>query len=152
MGQSPERPLRCPSAQPEMPDAQILGVVRGDTEERRIAYLNEFVPATADILAQAAPAIPGEVFRLAARCETGKCTHFDGERCQLAVRIVDMLSPVTEQLPPCTIRKTCRWYAQEGRAACLRCPQVVTANNEDDEVIRRVAGAPPAAAQPAQRT
>ena len=146
-----EQPLRCPSAQPDMPEAQILGVVRSDTDEPRIAYLNEYVPATADILAEAAPVLPGQVLRLAARCETAKCTHFDGERCQLAVRIVDMLAPVTDHLPPCMIRKTCRWYAQEGRAACLRCPQVLTANTRDDEVVKRVAGAPDSA-PPLQRS
>jgi len=131
-----------------MAEAQILGVVRGDTDEPRIAYLNEYVPATSDILAEAAPAIPGEVFRLAARCEHSKCAHFDGTRCQLAVRIVDMLPTVTDHLPPCVIRKTCRWFAQEGRAACLRCPQVVTANCENDDVMKHVAGVPPPAPAP----
>jgi hypothetical protein len=139
-----EQPLRCPSAQPDMPEAQVLGVVRSDTDAPRIAYLNEYVPATDEILAAAAPALPGQVLRLAARCETSKCTHFDGERCQLAVRIVDMLAPVTEHLPPCMIRKTCRWFAQEGRAACTRCPQVLTANTGDDDIVRQVAGVPTA--------
>jgi hypothetical protein len=140
----PDHPeLRCPSAQPGMADAQILGVVSGGAEEPRIAYLRDVVPATPEILDMAAPVAPTEVFRLAARCEEAKCTHFDGERCQLAVRIVAMLPEVTERLPPCMIRPTCRWYKQEGRSACLRCPQIVTLDVAADERRKRVAGALP---------
>jgi hypothetical protein len=138
-------PLRCPSAQPGMADAQILGVVSRDSGEPRLAYLNERIPAAPELLAQAAPADPREIFRLAARCEQSKCVHFDGARCQLATRIVEMLPEVTGSLPPCTIRRTCRWYQQEGRAACFRCPQVVTFNLQVDERMKRVAGVPPAA-------
>lgn len=133
-------PLRCPSAQPGMGDVQILGVVAGSEEEPRLAYLNEAVPATAEVLAMAEPVAPIAVFRLAARCEEKKCVHFDGTRCQLAVRIVAMLPEVSESLPPCTIRPTCRWHQQEGRAACLRCPQIVTLNPEADARLRQVAG------------
>jgi hypothetical protein len=138
-----ERALNCPSAQPGMPDAQILGVVSGTVDEPRLAYLNERVPVTAEILEQASPAAPGEIFRVAARCEESKCIHFDGAHCQLAVRIVKMLPEVTESLPPCTIRPTCRWHQQEGRAACLRCPQIVTLNNNVDERLNLVANAMP---------
>lgn len=138
--------LHCPSAQPGMPGAQILGVVRSDCAEPRVAYLNEHVPASADILDSAAPALPGEIFRLAAHCEQAKCTHFELGQCRLAARIVDMLPAVTDDLPPCLIRKTCRWFKQEGRAACIRCPQIVTANRQVDELTKRVAGTPPLAA------
>ena len=134
--------LRCPSAQPGMADAQVLGVVCADAHEPRVAYLNEHVPATPEILAQAAPAAPGQVFRLAARCEEARCTHFDGKRCRLAMRIVEMLPPVVDGLPPCTIRKSCRWFHEEGRAACLRCPQVVTVPGRDDAQTRSIAGMP----------
>lgn len=143
-----EPPLRCPSAQPDMADAQILGVIRADTAEPRLAYLNERVAATAELMAAAAPALPGEVFRLAAKCEESKCTHFHAGACRLASRIVDMLPEVTDSLPPCVIRKSCRWFHQEGRAACLRCPQIVTASWQPDDLTQRVAAAPFAAAVP----
>ena len=42
------------------------------------------------------------------------------------------------------IRRTCRWFAQEGRAACLRCPQILTTNIEADEELMEVAGVGPA--------
>ena len=141
--------LLCPSAQPEMPDAQILGVVSAGTDEPRVVYLSERVAATPELLAQAAPAAPAEVFRLAARCETSRCTHFDGHQCRLATRVVEMLPEVADNLPPCIIRRSCRWYRQEGRAACARCPQIVTRNDHPDERLKNVAGMPVApSAQP----
>jgi hypothetical protein len=35
---------------------------------------------------------------------------------------------VSESLPPCPIRRECRWWQQEGKAACMRCPQIITDN------------------------
>ena len=69
---------------------------------------------------------PTEALRIAARCETSRCVHFDGQRCALARKIVDELPEVVDALSACSVRSSCRWYAEQGRAACLRCPQVVT--------------------------
>jgi hypothetical protein len=137
-----EQPLKCPSAQPGMGDVQILGVISRDADEPRLAYLDEALPATPPVLELAAPLDVSQVFRLSARCEERKCTHFDGVDCQLAVRIARMLPEVVDQLPACNIRRDCRWFRQEGRAACLRCPQILTGNHEADEVLREVAGVP----------
>jgi hypothetical protein len=121
---------------------QILGVISRDADEPRLAYLDEVLPATPPVLELAAPLDVSQVFRLSARCEERKCTHFDGVDCQLAVRIARMLPEVVDQLPACNIRRDCRWFRQEGRAACLRCPQILTGNHEADEVLREVAGVP----------
>jgi hypothetical protein len=67
----------------------------------------------------------------------------DGARCQLAVRIATMMPEVVDSLPACTIRPECRWFRREGRAACLRCPQIITGNYEADAVLQKVAGVPP---------
>lgn len=132
-------PAACPSAQPDMQDAQLLGVVSGPPEAPRLAYLNARLPVS-DALLKAAEPVPAiKVMRFAARCEEQKCTHFDGSNCTLAQRVVSMLPEVTEMLPPCVIRSTCRWYRQEGRAACMRCPQIVTLADMGDETKRRVA-------------
>jgi hypothetical protein len=40
------------------------------------------------------------------------------------------------------IRKDCRWYAQEGGAACLRCPDVTTVNYDLSDKNREVSGLP----------
>src|SRR3954454_2763392 len=121
-------PLLCPSALPEMPGGRIFGVVGGSAAEPSLAYLDEAVPATEELLALAGPVQPTEVFRMAAPCVESKCCHFDGQDCQLATRIVQILPAVAEGLPPCAIRRDCRWFQQEGRVACMRCPQVVTLN------------------------
>lgn len=137
-----DRSLRCPSAQPGMAEPQVLGVAGGKPGAPRIAYLNEYLAATPEVLAQANPVPPTEIFRLAAKCEETRCTHFDGHDCKLASRIVALLHPVVDALPACIIRKTCRWYAQEGGAACLRCPQIVTSAQGGDEQLRLVAAVP----------
>lgn len=135
-----DQALMCPSAQPGMGDVQVLGVVSRDGEEPRVAYVDEPVAVTGELLELAAPSPVSQVFRLAARCEESKCTHFDGTRCQLAVRIATMLPEVVDSLPACAIRPECRWFRQEGRAACVRCPQIVTGNYEADETLQQVAG------------
>jgi hypothetical protein len=132
----------CPSAQPGMDQCRILGVVRRDGPAPMLEYLNQHVPAGEEVLAMAAPLKPTEVFRLAATCEEHKCPHFDGTDCRLASRIVQILPAVVDALPPCIIRKECRWYSQEGAAACKRCPEVTTVNYDLSPRMREVSGLP----------
>jgi len=133
----------CPSAQPDMRDARVLGVIGGTPGSPMVNYLNEPVPVSEEVLALAGTdRHPADVMRFAARCEESKCCHFDGTNCNLATRIVQILPAVVEALPACLIRPECRWYLQEGRAACLRCPQVVTRNFAADEDMVRAARVP----------
>jgi hypothetical protein len=111
-----------------MPEGRVFGVIGGTAAEPRLAYLDEPAPATGDLLALAGEVQPTEVFRMAAPCVESKCTHFDGRNCGLATRIVQILPAVVDALPHCVIRKDCRWFQQEGKSACTRCPQVVTLN------------------------
>jgi hypothetical protein len=131
--------LLCPSAQPEMQGSRLLGVVGGTPGAPEIAYLNQFVPVTAELLALTGPAKPTQLLRFAAPCQEKKCSHFDGAKCNLVTRIVQILPAVVDALPACLIRPTCRWYEQEGREACLRCPQVITQVNEPDDRTRLAA-------------
>ena len=135
-------PKLCPSAQPGMDNCRVLGVVQHDAPIPMLLYLREPVPATPDVLAMAAPLEPTEVFRLAATCATHKCPHFDGADCQLATRIVRGRPAVVDLLPACTIRRDCRWFAQEGGAACLRCPQVTTVTYDLSPGMQAVSGLP----------
>lgn len=142
----------CPSAQPGMDNCRVLGLVDQDADRQtadygrrpapRIVYLNEILPATEDVLALAAPLKPTEVFRLSATCAEHKCPHFDGADCRLATRIVEKLPAVVDTLPPCTIRKDCRWFSQEGGAACRRCPEVTTVSYDLSPTAREVSGLP----------
>ena len=131
--------MQCPSAPATEPGAVVFGVVTGAPEKPRIGYLNEAQPVTDELLALAGEAQPGQVFRTAAPCMGGSCKHFDGSDCRLVQRITSFMDPVVSSLPACEIRPTCRWFRQEGRAACVRCPQVVTATCTTDERKRWVA-------------
>lgn len=129
----------CPSAQPQMKDAMVLGVVLPTETANKVAYLNEALPASEEVLATAAPAPPTQIFRFSAICEERKCLHFDGVECNLASRIARQLPAAVDKPPPCTIRRSCRWFAQEGWAACFRCPQIVTAGFAGDAKVASIA-------------
>lgn len=132
----------CPSAQPGMDRCRVLGVVQQHGPAPMLQYLNEDLPATPEVLASSAPLKPTEVFRLAATCAEHRCPHFDGTDCQLATRIVQILPAVVETLPPCIIRQECRWYSQEGGAACKRCPAITTVSYDLSPETQRVSGLP----------
>jgi hypothetical protein len=134
--------LTCPSAQPDMEGARVFGVIGGTVQEPRVSYLRADALVTRAMLASVAPADPTRVFRFAAPCEEARCVHFDGSRCQLAGRIVEKLDPVVDALPPCLIRPTCRWYAEQGGAACHRCPQVVTMIPKAEDRLNEAARPP----------
>ncbi|MCC5647554.1 nitrogen fixation protein [Nostoc sp. CHAB 5824] len=129
----------CPSARPESADSVVFGVVGGTVTEPRVAYLKKPQPITDELIAKASPITPAEIFRTAAPCASKGCQHFDGQDCRLAMRIVEKLPPVAAELPPCSIRRDCRWWQQEGKAACMRCPQVITDNYNPSELAVEVA-------------
>jgi hypothetical protein len=120
------RPVLCPSAQPAMAGSMAFGVVTGTAEDPRVAWLEKPVPVTDDLLALTGPVPPTQVLRFSAPCQESACCHFDGKDCQLATRLVQLMPLVDLTLPPCKIRPDCRWFVQEGKAACQRCPQIIT--------------------------
>lgn len=129
----------CPSSQPDKDNAVVFGVVGGTVEEPRVAYLERSQPVNEEIQQLSAPVKPTEMMRLASPCHETGCLHFDGSDCRLAQRIVEQLPTVTETLPACQIRSSCRWWQQEGKSACLRCPQVVTENHYSSPLFEQVA-------------
>ena len=131
--------LVCPSAQPTMSDPVAFGVILGNDDEPRMVHLERPVPVTDELLALSEPVKPTEVFRFAAPCAGDACKHFDGNDCKLVERIVQILPRVASDLPACAIRSECRWWFQEGRDACLRCPQVITENYNPSEDYMRAA-------------
>jgi hypothetical protein len=122
-----------------MPEARVFGIVTGPEDAPNVAWLERALPVTEELLAKTAGIEPQRVFRIAVACQESRCVHFDGANCKLAQRIVDLLPPVATAIPPCPIRPTCRWFAQEGRAACLRCPQVATHTYDPPAYIIRAA-------------
>ncbi len=131
--------LRCPSAPADMPGAEAFGVVDHTVEPPLVGFLDQPAPATAELVALAAPLRPTEVFRFAAPCQGETCAHWSGAACHLVDRIVEGLAPAVTSLPACRVRHDCRWFAQRGRDACLRCPQVVTQNEHPSDAMRDAA-------------
>jgi hypothetical protein len=133
-----EPPLLCPSSQPGIENCRVLGVIQPGHQGPEIAWLDAPLPATEDVLRMAAPARPTQIFRLAATCQTAGCPHFDGAACKLAMRIVELLPIATAALPHCHIRRECRWFQQEGTAACRRCSQITTEACNPSAAMRQV--------------
>lgn len=129
----------CPSAQPGMKDSVIFAIVGGTAKEPRVKYLPAPRPATKDLVKLAGPMHPTEVFRFAAPCAGSACRHYDGSACQLAARAAAKLEVAVQSLPSCPLRPKCRWWLQEGKSACLRCPQIATTVYAPSELLQRVA-------------
>lgn len=140
--QPPSDEIQCPSARPDLPGAKLLGLVEGTAERPRLAYLRKPEPVRDELLALAGDDSPTRRFRFAAPCAGSGCQHFDGHSCRLARRIVDGLPEAVAALPTCALRPACRWWRQEGEAACRRCPMVVTESYgeiEGSDDLRRAA-------------
>jgi hypothetical protein len=135
-----EKILLCPSARPDDLNSVVFGIVGGTVEQPEVQYLQETKPITEELIELAKPVMATEVFRIAATCITSKCMHFDGQDCKLAHRVATQLPTVTEQLPACAVRRNCRWFEQEGKAACLRCPQIIRDNTNPSELLEHVSG------------
>jgi hypothetical protein len=128
----------CPSSPPDTKDSVVFGIVGGTIDRLKVAYLREPQPITDELLALSEPVDPTEVYRIAASCWERECQHFDGHQCHLIQQIVEGLPTVAKDLPPCRIRQDCRWWQQEGKDACLRCPQIVRTNYGMSETVKKV--------------
>lgn len=116
-------PLVCPSSMIDRPDAKVLGVIKDDG---RVEYLAEPRPVTPEFVAIASQGRdPHLRFRFTSTCGQSGCKSWSGGRCSIADLEVDNVPPVTNALPACPIRATCRWFEQRGAAACGVCPQVI---------------------------
>ncbi len=139
MTQSHAKVMQCPSGHPGFPDAQVFGIVNAQPGDVKVAWLETPIPLTAELLAMTGDVDPQRVFRITSSCQESSCTHFDGHDCQLATRIVQILPAVVDALPPCQLRANCRWYVQEGKPACFRCPQIITHHYEPSDAEVRAA-------------
>lgn len=131
--------MLCPSADERMEKPVVFGVVHDAGGVARVGYLKRSVDASRQLLAVADPR-PTEVFRVAAVCMGARCVHQAEGHCTLIKRIIDVLAPVTEKVPPCAIRPNCVWWNERGADACFRCPRIVTTNLEPSDQERVAAG------------
>lgn len=117
----------CPSA-PAEPGAGLLGVLATDG---KIHNLRTLMPVDEDFLtAVRIRGAPEERMRFSSRCQTLGCSQWTGTRCGVIDRAMKEMevsgAPPTTKLPPCSIRGTCRWFAQNGAKACPTCAFIVT--------------------------
>jgi hypothetical protein len=129
--------LLCPSAAAEPGRSVVFGIAGATPHAGEggasVAYLSQTMPVPEDVAALTAPVPPNAVLRTAAPCAGSGCRHFSGHNCTLIERIAAALDPVVDRPPACAIRGTCRWWAEQGRAACVRCPQIVTDRDAPSE-------------------
>lgn len=135
----PVSPFTCPSAQPDMAEARVLGVIEHQDGVPRVVYLQGREVLRPQDVPGVPTALAGHVFRLAGRCEGARCSQFKGGQCSLGQRVVAQLEPVVVDLPSCTIRANCRWFAEQGGDVCRRCPQIVTEVAPTDAAMVAVA-------------
>lgn len=104
----------------------LLGIVQRDDS---VGFIRPAIPIDADFVGRAQSS-PLRRFRFAEPCATSDCVQWTGERCGVIDGVLAERPANAEQIAPplpyCSIRKTCRWFAQSGRAACAVCRFVVT--------------------------
>lgn len=119
----------CPSARCEE-GAILLGVVGPDgavgyvTPELRIdrAFVERAHQGRA----------PEKRFRFSQPCVEAGCRYWTGSQCAViqgmrqAAAEADPAEIPLASVPKCSIRPRCRWFAQEGAAACRVCSYVIT--------------------------
>jgi hypothetical protein len=114
----------CPSMRCE-DGVLLLGVIQSDG---RAAFLPAPLPVNAEFVHIARKGrAPERRFRFAGPCRETGCGSWTEGRCGIADTVVTHLNPAPDgPVPPCAIRKSCRWWAQSGARACHACRFVVT--------------------------
>ncbi|MEB3416059.1 hypothetical protein VCJ71_08280 [Alteriqipengyuania sp. WL0013] len=127
--------LDCPSAPHQHPEAKLFGVVLEEEGQPRVAYLDKQARQPDRLDVEALGVDPGHALRFSAPCANSGCGQWRDGGCGLGKEIVKRLAPVVDVAPACTLRATCRWFAENGTASCLRCPQITTKRRADEAVL-----------------
>src|SRR4051812_6355918 len=115
----------CPSAAAESRDARIFGLVLGAPGAPRVEYLVQPEQFAKAMESQLGGLHPGEVFRLTSPCVEARCHHYSGHHCRLGERVAKAQNGTAASLAACPIRGQCRWFAEQGGAACDPCSRVI---------------------------
>jgi hypothetical protein len=118
----------CPSARCDN-DAVVIGVIGPGGI---VGYFTPALPVEPEFLERCRRSGAAErQFRFAAPCLEAGCQNWNEGRCEviddalrLAELIGDLGQAVSGDLPHCSIRRSCRWFAQSGSEACRVCPQM----------------------------
>lgn len=126
---SPNSGYLCPSGCCEE-GAILLGVVGTDG---LVGYVSPRTTVNAHFVqrVQGGGALE-QRFRFAQPCIESQCRQWSEARCGIIDRVLSARDETGEvpacrsPLPQCSIRRSCRWFAQHGPGACEVCPFVVT--------------------------
>jgi hypothetical protein len=128
MRESTTRPLgtdvvMCPSAPPSS-DAVLLAITKRDGT---LAYLPRTLPVNDEFVADLSEQSDvDQRFRFAAPCVGSRCAHWRDHQCSIPSMLAsDPALTAASELPRCSIRRSCRWFSQQGAEACRFCPGVV---------------------------
>lgn len=125
------KPILCPSSRCESGHL-LLGVVQADGT---VGFLAERMPVDDEFVAVARRGRrPEKRFRFASKCAESGCRQWTGSSCGVIEEVFDAVPEHhrRSELPDCSIRPQCRWFGQEGEAACGVCPLVITDLMVDD--------------------
>jgi hypothetical protein len=130
MAEKTEKVVLCPSAKAE-PGAMLIGVLG---EDGRVAHLATKLKIDENFIASASQHGPLEQrFRFSAPCQECKCVNWKNQTCRVVEQVFELTlkpqTPTANELPPCSIRKDCRWWLQSGKDACAVCSLVVRDDN-----------------------
>jgi hypothetical protein len=114
----------CPSSLGQV-GSNLLGVVNPSGTvgffEQPMEVTEEFLEAAGDFDSLE------RRFRFSNKCIQSGCKQWTGKECSVIKAIVALESiPANNDLPVCSVRSSCRWYYQEGPAACNGCRYVIT--------------------------
>lgn len=118
--------LLCPSSTCHE-GAVVIGLLGADG---RLGYLRPAIPVDGRfVVSSPQHGDPESRFRFADNCARDACEHWSGKHCGLVEQLINSprahILEHAHDLPRCDIRASCRWFAQDGRAACTVCPAVV---------------------------
>lgn len=122
----------CPSGRCKE-GSLLLGVVNAD---QGVAFIHPAIPLDEHFVERVGTN-PLRRFRFAEPCATSNCGQWTGERCGVIDEVLAETpgQPLGAPLPYCSIRRTCRWFSQSGRAACGVCRFVVTEESVTEEPV-----------------
>jgi len=126
-----EEAKTCPSATCST-GATLIGIVQAD---HSVVLLNTPLVVNEEFVQKANESgEPERRFRFADKCVKSGCKQWTGKSCGIMNELAEANPSVKagdEELPTCIIRRTCRWYSQEGGKACKICLFVVTQSQDN---------------------
>ncbi|MFL5808263.1 MAG: hypothetical protein ACJ749_02005 [Flavisolibacter sp.] len=128
-----EQSKLCPSATCSK-GASLLGVVQ---KNKTVRLLETPIKLNEEFIQKAQEyGEPEKRFRFADKCVKNGCRQWTGSSCGVMNELSASNPSVKgdeEHLPDCFIRRSCRWYSQDGAKACKICLFVVTESREESD-------------------